>query len=166
MREAFVSRREKRIEGKNGGSGGTVVKAHPPRTLEEYIAALPAESRRVAQRLRAVVRRLAPEATEAIKYGMPAFLLQGSPFFYFAVWKKHFGLYPIYEAPPGLESRIASYRHGKDAVRFALADPIDYELVALVVRFKREHHSARAIAATKPKGPRLKVRERRRVGKS
>lgn len=137
-----------------------------PKTQEEYIATLAPESRSLAERLRAAIHRAAPEATDAIKYGIPAFLIDGSPFVYFAVWKKHIGLYPIYQAPPDLEARIAPYRHGKDTVRFSLTSPIDYELVALLVRFKREHALAKPTAATKPRRSTPKANERRKATKS
>lgn len=79
--------------------------------------------------------------TEAIKYGMPAFLIGGSAFLYFAVWKKHVGVYPIYGAPPELEAKLAPYRHGKDTVRFSLAGPIDDDLIARLVKLKLDNAS-------------------------
>lgn len=110
-----------------------------PKSVDAYIRALPPDKRSVAERMRAVIRSTAPEATEAVKYGMPAFLLAGRPFIYFAVWKKHVGVYPIYGASPELEAQIAPYRHKTDTVRFGLDAPIDYALVASLVAFKRDH---------------------------
>ena len=108
------------------------------KTHEEYIASLPKEVRSLAQQLRRLVHQSAPGATETIKYGIPAFLVEGTPFIYFAVWKKHVGLYPIYECPPALEEMIRSYRHGKDTVRFLLSEAIDEELFTSLVLFKYE----------------------------
>jgi uncharacterized protein YdhG (YjbR/CyaY superfamily) len=122
-----------------------------PKTQDDYITGLAPASRSVAQRIRALVHQAAPEAIEAIKYGMPAFLIEGSPFVYFAVWTKHVGIYPIYGAPPDLEAKIAPYRHAKDTVRFFLAEPIDYELIALLVRFKRDQALGRATRTGQPR---------------
>ncbi len=119
-----------------------------PTTQDEYVTGLAPGLRDVAERLRAAFHVAAPEATEAIKYGMPAFLIEGSTFIYFAVWKRHVGIYPIYDAPPELEARIAPLRHAKDTVRLPLRDPIDFELVAELVRFKR----ARVLGAANRSG--------------
>jgi uncharacterized protein YdhG (YjbR/CyaY superfamily) len=109
-----------------------------PTTQDEYIASLPVGSRNVAERMRAVIHQCAPEAVGTIKYGMPAFLISGAAFLYFAVWKKHVGIYPIYAAGDELEAKIAPYRHGKDTVRFLLSSQIDYQLVAILAQFKRD----------------------------
>lgn len=107
-----------------------------PKTQDEYVAALPEASRNVAQRLRALVRRAAPESTEAIKYGIPAFLIDGAAFIYLAVWKQHVGVYPVYEAPPALEKRVSPFRSGKDTLRFPLSKPLDLALITALVKFK------------------------------
>lgn len=108
-----------------------------PTTQDEYVAALPADVRDIAQGIRAAIHEGAPGATETIEYGMPAFSDRGAPFVYFAVWKTHVGLYPIHRAPAELEAEIAPYRHAKDTVRFPLGETIDFELVARLARFQR-----------------------------
>ena len=47
--------------------------------VDAYLAALPADQRSLLAAVRERVRALAPEATELISYGMPAFKL-GSQF--------------------------------------------------------------------------------------
>jgi uncharacterized protein YdhG (YjbR/CyaY superfamily) len=105
-------------------------------TVDGYIAALPPEARAVATRLRETITNAVPEATTAIKYDMPAFLVRGRPFLYFAVWKKHVGLYPLYTCEEALERDVAPYRDKKDTLRFPLNEAIPHALIARVAQYK------------------------------
>ena len=51
----------------------------PRRTVDDYVAAIPAPLIAVAEDLRAAVRAAAPDAKESIKWGQPAFE-SGGPF--------------------------------------------------------------------------------------
>gem|GEM_PF-1132547 len=108
-------------------------------TIDDYIRALPNEAQPIARRVRATILEVAPEASEAIKYNMPSFLIDGAPFLYFAMWKKHIGMYPIYVGAAEFEDKIGPYREKKDTVRFLLDRPVPYDLIALLASFKRAH---------------------------
>jgi len=43
-----------------------------PATVEEYLAACPEDSRVALENLRAIVKAIAPDATDTISYQMPA----------------------------------------------------------------------------------------------
>ncbi len=107
--------------------------AQKPESISAYIGALPTELQPVAERVRQAIRTAVPCCVEDVKYGMPAFKLDGHSLIYFAVWKKHIGLYPIYRGSVALEARIVPYRAKKDTVQFSLRAPIPYELIADIV---------------------------------
>lgn len=109
-----------------------------PTTIDAYIALLPPASRAIAERVRATIHGAVPGATESIKYDMPAFLVRGAPFLYFAVWKKHIGMYPLYACEEALERDVAPYRDKKDTLRFPLNEEPPYGLIARVARYKSE----------------------------
>jgi uncharacterized protein YdhG (YjbR/CyaY superfamily) len=46
-----------------------------PGGIDEYISQCPESVRDVLERVRATIRRAAPDATETIKYRMPTFVL-------------------------------------------------------------------------------------------
>jgi uncharacterized protein YdhG (YjbR/CyaY superfamily) len=46
--------------------------------VDEYVGALPSGQRAQFQRLQAIVKRLVPEAEEAISYGIPTFKYRGN----------------------------------------------------------------------------------------
>lgn len=102
-------------------------------TIDDYIAALPEAVRDVASSVRETIRKAAPGAVEAIKYGMPVFQKDGASFVYFAVWKTHIGLYPIYRGTDDFEAAIGPYRAKKDTVQFPLDKPLPTEVIAMIV---------------------------------
>ena len=71
-----------------------------PKTIDEYIAGFPAEVREILTQVRTTIRRAAPDAQEAIKYGIPTFVLNGN-LVHFAGFKNHVGFYPT---PSGIET--------------------------------------------------------------
>lgn len=101
--------------------------------VDAYISGLGEPGRVVAEQVRTLVRNVVPDATEAIKYDMPAFQLNGRSFVYFAVWKKHVGLYPIYRGDFEFEELVAPYRAKKDTLQFALDTPLPVELIKRVI---------------------------------
>jgi uncharacterized protein YdhG (YjbR/CyaY superfamily) len=79
-------------------------------SIDEYIAIYPPEVQTILSRLRALVREIAPEATESISYGIPTFKLYGNNLV-------HFGAYPypigFYLTPLGIEAfknRLSEYK--------------------------------------------------------
>jgi uncharacterized protein YdhG (YjbR/CyaY superfamily) len=103
-------------------------------TVDDYIGALPASAQKFAVELRETILAVAPNAVEDIRYDMPSFKTGKSTFVYFACWKKHAGLYPIYKGDEALEVELGPYRAKKDTVRFLYSEPLPKTLVAEVVR--------------------------------
>lgn len=64
-----------------------------PKTVTEYINAAPKEARSKLREMRACVRKAAPGATEALKWGMPAYSYRRM-LVAFAAHKHHIGFYP------------------------------------------------------------------------
>jgi len=92
--------------------------------------------------MRQTIRKAAPEAVEAISYGMPALKLNGN-LVYFAAFKDHIGFYPV---PSGIEAfsvELAPYVTGKGTIRFPLDQPVPLDLVAKVVKFRVKENLAK-----------------------
>ena len=56
-------------------------------TIDDYLAAVPDDKRAELERLRRMIRALAPEAVETIAYAMPAYKIDGRYFIGFAATK-------------------------------------------------------------------------------
>ena len=121
-----------------------------PKNMDEYIAGFPKDVQGKLKRIRAAIRKAAPEAEETISYKMPTFLLKGY-LVYFAAYKKHIGLYP---APTGSEKfnrELSLYRAEKSSVRFPLDKPIPYDLISQIVKLRVKENLRRAKAEGKQK---------------
>ena len=57
-------------------------------TVDEYIAIFPKNVQEILQKLRTLIKKKAPLATETINYGIPTFKLNGN-LLHFAAFKKH-----------------------------------------------------------------------------
>jgi uncharacterized protein YdhG (YjbR/CyaY superfamily) len=102
-------------------------------SIDAYLESLPERSRASIEQIRLRVATVAPEAIEAIKYGMPTAAIQGRNILYYAAWKTHIGMYPIYRGSPDFEAALAPYRDKKDTVRFILSKPIPFDIVDLIL---------------------------------
>ena len=103
-----------------------------PATIDDYIAAFPEDVQTILEEVRARLRSVAPTAVESISYGIPVFTLDGRYLVYFAGWKHHFSVYPLPEGDAALDEAMAPYVAGKGTLKFPLAEPIPYDLIARV----------------------------------
>ena len=104
-------------------------------TINEYISEFPEEIRFKLEQIREIIQQAAPEAKEAIRYGMPTFVLNGN-LVHFAAYKNHIGFYP---APSGIDAyldELAVYRTGKGTIQFPIDQPIPFNLIKKVVEFR------------------------------
>ena len=125
------------------------------KNIDEYIEVQPDEIRLILQKVRSVIQDAAPEATEKISYGMPTFFLH-SNLVHFAANKHHLGFYP---APSGLQAfpmEITKYKSSKGAVQFRYNQPIPYDLIAEIVKFRVVENLEKA-ALKNSKGSKLKL---------
>jgi len=106
-----------------------------PQDVDEYIAGFPQETSAILAKIREIIREAAPQAHETINYGVPTFTLKGN-LVHFAGYKSHVGFYPT---PTGIEKfkdELSAYEFAKGSVKFPLDQPIPYELISQIVRFR------------------------------
>jgi uncharacterized protein YdhG (YjbR/CyaY superfamily) len=66
---------------------------NPSINIDEYIDGFPGSTQATLTTLRLETKKAAPDAEEAIKYGMPTFTFRGN-LVHFAAYKNHIGFYP------------------------------------------------------------------------
>jgi uncharacterized protein YdhG (YjbR/CyaY superfamily) len=116
---------------------------HKPQNIDEYIRAFPPEVRGILGKIRRTIRAAAPDAEEAISYGIPTFRLEGN-LVHFAGYKQHIGFYPT---PSGIEkfkNELSAYEGAKGSVKFPLDQPIPYELIREITAFRVEENLGKA----------------------
>jgi uncharacterized protein YdhG (YjbR/CyaY superfamily) len=107
----------------------------PAETIDEYLESFPPEVRGVLRKVRETIRRAAPDATEAIKYRMPTFVLGGN-LVHFAGCKNHVGFYPTPSAIRAFAKDLEVYENAKGSVQFPLDRAMPYPLIRKMVLFR------------------------------
>jgi uncharacterized protein YdhG (YjbR/CyaY superfamily) len=121
-----------------------------PRNIDEYIDRFPPEVQVILQKIRATIRKAAPDAEEAIKYLIPTFTLKGN-LVHFAAYKKHIGFYPAPRGNKVFEEELSKYEGGKGTLQFPLEKPIPFDLISKIVKFRVKENLAKAAAKGKKK---------------
>lgn len=117
-------------------------------SIDAYIAASPPAVQPILRKIRSAIRKAAPDAEETISYQMPAFRQHGI-LLYFAAFKQHIGLYPPVRGDARLEKAVAPYAGDKGNLRFPLDQPIPFELIERIARFRVRQDGADAEARRK-----------------
>ena len=106
-----------------------------PQTIDAYIAGFPEDVQAILQQIRRTIHETAPEATEAISYGMPTFKLHGN-LVHFGAFKSHIGFYPVPSGMEAFKDELAGYKQGKGSVQFPLNKPMPLDLIRRMVEFR------------------------------
>lgn len=111
-------------------------------TVEDYLANLSDAQRRIADEVRALIVRTAPEAEEYFGYGMPGYKLYGKPLVYFAAFKNHLGIYALPAAHAEFAAELAGFKQGKGSVQFPWSRPVPYGLLERMVAWNAQRLAA------------------------
>ncbi|MFN0216548.1 MAG: iron chaperone [Saprospiraceae bacterium] len=112
----------------------------PPDTISAYIATFPTETQEILEQVRTTIQKAAPEATEAIKYAIPTFVLKGKNLVHFAAFKNHIGFYATPAGQEAFQEELSGYKSGKGSVQFPIEEPMPLDLIARIVKFRVEEH--------------------------
>ncbi|MEO6758401.1 MAG: DUF1801 domain-containing protein [Saprospiraceae bacterium] len=116
--------------------------------IDSYIADFPPTVQVLLEQMRATIKKAAPEAEEAMAYGIPTFKLNGN-LVHFGGFKHHIGFYP---APMGLEAfkeELSAYTGAKGSVQFPLDQPLPLDLVTRIVEYRVQKVMEKAAGKTK-----------------
>ena len=119
-----------------------------PQDIDQYIAGFPPAVCAKLTRLRAAIRKAAPQAKEAIKYQMPTFTQHGN-LVHFAAYQHHIGFYPAPRAIERFKEELSAYEGSKGTVRFPLDKPVPVGLIGRIVKFRVQQDRERAAARKK-----------------
>jgi len=106
----------------------------PSARIDARLATFPDPQRAVLQELREAIAASAPEAEEAISYGMPAFRYRGRMLVSYDGFKTHCSLFPMSSSVVARHPELAEFAAAKGTYHFTPENPIPAELVEVVVR--------------------------------
>jgi uncharacterized protein YdhG (YjbR/CyaY superfamily) len=112
-----------------GAAGSVGMNGKPAH--ETYLATLTPETGERLKSIQVEVERRLPAAERTISYGMPAYRLKKT-FFYFASFKKHVGIYPPVRDAQEIDAALAPYRGPKGNLQFPHAQPLPIVLIGRV----------------------------------
>jgi uncharacterized protein YdhG (YjbR/CyaY superfamily) len=121
-----------------------------PQNIDEYIASFPNDVQEILEMIRMTIRKAAPDAEETINYQIPTFTLRGN-LVHFAAFKEHIGFYPTPTGIDKFKKELSVYEGAKGSVKFPLDQPIPFDLIGKIVKFRVKENLARAEAKGKKK---------------
>ncbi len=105
------------------------------KTIDEYIALFSKDVQNILKALRKAIKDVAPQAEEAIRYQIPTYKLNGN-LVHFAAFKDHISFFPTSSGVEAFKEKLNSYKTSKGTIRFPLDEPIPFDLVKEIVRFR------------------------------
>lgn len=127
-----------------------------PTTIDDYITGFSEPMQVKLQAIRATIHEVAPTASEAIKYGIPTFVLNGTNLVHFGGYKDHIGFYPTPTGTEAFQKEIAGYKHAKGTIRFPLDDPLPLDLIRHITAFRAQEIEAAKAAKASEKAAKKK----------
>lgn len=105
-------------------------------SVDEYILSYPESIRNILGKIRDIILLAAPDATESIAYGIPAYKLNKKPLVYFAAFKNHVGFYATPTGHEAFAKELSIYKQGKGSVQFPISQPIPFDLIKKIVEYR------------------------------
>ncbi len=106
-----------------------------PKTISQYIQAAPKEAQEKLQKMYVCIKESAPNATEGLKYGIPAFSYK-KLLVAFAGYKHHIGFYPTPLAVKAFAKDLKNFKIAKGSIQFPLNQPLPLALIKKITTFR------------------------------
>ncbi len=104
--------------------------------VSNYIASYDGEIRTRLTQVYNVIKKAAPNATEAMSYGMPTLKIDGKNLIHFAANKHHIGIYPSPDAITHFADQLKLYKTSKGAWQLQNDEPLPLELIREITEFR------------------------------
>jgi uncharacterized protein YdhG (YjbR/CyaY superfamily) len=109
------------------------------RSIDDYLARVPASHRAALKRVRAIVRKAYPTAEEGFYYHLPAFRLNGKGLVAFRSSKAYCSLHPLSGTVlASLKSRLTPFECSRGTIRFTPEKPIPESLIKAILRARAQ----------------------------
>jgi uncharacterized protein YdhG (YjbR/CyaY superfamily) len=113
------------------------------KTVESYLAALPATQRASLERLRRTILAALPNASEGISYGIPTVYLDGRMLLGYGAAARHCSFYPG-SVVQTLGADLTGYDISKGTIRFPIGGTLPTRLVQKIVKARISQQKAKA----------------------
>ncbi len=104
-------------------------------TVDEYIKLFDIKTQNILLKIRSIIKKCTPEATEIISYGIPTYKLREN-LVHFAAYKNHIGFYPTSSGIKKFHKDISTYEYSRGSVKFPINNAIPYDLIKKITKFR------------------------------
>jgi uncharacterized protein YdhG (YjbR/CyaY superfamily) len=105
--------------------------------IDEYHSLFPEDIQKILEQIRQAIKQAAPDSTETISYGMPAFK-KNKVLVYYAIHKDHIGFYPTPSPIVHFKKELEKFKTSKGAIQFPINKPLPLTLIKNIVKFRLE----------------------------
>lgn len=115
----------------------TKLRDHETKTVDEYIDEAPEHAREKLLELRQLLRKVAPKATESIKWGTPVFE-ENRILFAFAAHKAHINFIPTPASLDPFKDELKPFKTGKGSIQLPYDKPLPAALIKKIAKHRAD----------------------------
>lgn len=104
--------------------------------INDYLSKIKEPQKSALQHISDVISQVAPDATEAISYGMPGYKYKGKYLITFAAFKNHLSIFPGAHAIEALQNDLSEFKQSKGTVQFTVEKPIPDAVLKKIVKVR------------------------------
>jgi uncharacterized protein YdhG (YjbR/CyaY superfamily) len=112
-----------------------LVVSEKPTTVAEYIDGAREEAQEKLREIRAILKKVAPNAVEKLNWGTPVFEEERILFSY-AAFKSHLTFMPTRSSLEPFQEELAEYETGKDTIQFRYDEPLPSPLIEAIAAYR------------------------------
>lgn len=114
-----------------------------PKTVDEYLAAVPEPARTALEKIRAAIRSVVPpDATDIISYKIPAFKHKRVLVWY-AAFSNHCSLFPTAAVIEQFKDELQAFSTSKGTIHFPTDKPVPVALIKKLVKARVEQSESK-----------------------
>jgi len=106
-----------------------------PSSVDEYIDGAPLFAQEKLREIRSILRKVAPNATEMIKWGYPV-LFEKRILFSYSAFKKHINFMPTGPAMRPFKEELSEFTTGKDTIQLPYGKPLPTALIQKIAEYR------------------------------
>lgn len=104
-------------------------------SIEEYIDIAPEIAKEKLIRIREILRKVAPESKESIKWGNPV-MEEKRILFAFAAFKDHINFMPTASSMEPFAEELKAFKTGKGTIQFTYDKPLPEDLLLRIATYR------------------------------
>jgi uncharacterized protein YdhG (YjbR/CyaY superfamily) len=117
-----------------------------PQTVDEYLEGFTGPAREMLDRLRRIAREAVPHASEAIKWGCPAWVHpSGTILFMLSGHARHAGVAFTPSTREAFDADLADLDTGKGTVKLPYAADVPEDLLRRMIAFRVDEHERHGV---------------------